>query len=172
MVKALKDKVVLIGMPGCGKTTIGKVLAKELNYNFYDMDSYIEEISEKTVKELFVDGEEVFRAWETKACEELSKKKRAIISSGGGVIKKCINTEILRKEGIILFIDRPIEMILEDVDVNSRPLLNGGKEKIYELYDERYELYNAAADEVIANEGFLRDTIDDAIKTLKNKIKE
>ena len=172
MVKALKDKVVLIGMPGCGKTTIGKILAKELNYNFYDMDSYIEEIAEKTVKELFAQGEEIFRTWETKACKELSKKKRAIISSGGGVIKKSINTDILRREGIILFIDRPTEMILEDVDVASRPLLNGGKEKIYALYDERYELYKDAADEIIANEGFLRDTIDSTIKTLKNKIKE
>ncbi len=60
----LKDKVLLIGMPGCGKTTIGKLLATELNYNFFDMDKYIEDISGETVKELFEKGEENFRNWE------------------------------------------------------------------------------------------------------------
>ena len=60
----LKDKVLLIGMPGCGKTTIGKLLATKLNYNFCDMDKYIEDISGETVKELFEKGEENFRKWE------------------------------------------------------------------------------------------------------------
>ena len=82
----LKDRVFLIGMPGCGKTTIGKVLAKELNYTFYDMDKYIVDISGKEVHELFNEGEEVFRKWETEACKELSKKRNSIISTGGGEV--------------------------------------------------------------------------------------
>ena len=158
--KSLKNNIVLIGMPGCGKTTVGKVLSKKLKYKFCDMDSYIQQISKKTIKELFELGEENFRDWETKACEELAKLNNTIIASGGGVVKREKNIEILKKNCTILFIDRPVERILNDVDINSRPLLKDGKEKLYNLYDERYELYKKAADIRILNKGYLRDTID------------
>ena len=167
--KSLKSNIVLIGMPGCGKTTVGKVLAKRLGYKFCDMDSYIQEISKKTIKELFEPGEENFRDWETKACEELSKCRNTIIASGGGVVKREKNIEILKKNCTILFIDRPVERIINDVDINSRPLLKDGKEKLYNLYDERYELYKKAADIQILNKGYLRDTIDIIINILNEK---
>ncbi|MGM9977999.1 MAG: shikimate kinase [Clostridium sp.] len=165
----LKSNIVLIGMPGCGKTTVGKVLAKRLGYKFCDMDSYIQEISKKTIKELFEPGEENFRDWETKACEELSKCRNTIIASGGGVVKREKNIEILKKSCTILFIDRPVERIINDVDINSRPLLKDGKERLYNLYDERYELYKKAADIQILNKGYLRDTIDIIINILNEK---
>lgn len=165
----LKSNIVLIGMPGCGKTTVGKVLAKRLGYKFCDMDSYIQEISKKTIKELFEHGEENFRDWETKACEELSKCNKTIIASGGGVVKREKNIEILKKSCTILFIDRPVERIINDVDINSRPLLKDGKERLYNLYDERYELYKKAADIQILNKGYLRDTIDIIINILNEK---
>lgn len=165
----LKSNIVLIGMPGCGKTTVGKVLAKRLGYKFCDMDAYIEEISKKTIKELFEPGEENFREWETKACEELSKCRNTIIASGGGVVKREKNIEILKKSCTILFIDRPVERIINDVDINSRPLLKDGKERLYNLYDERYELYKKAADIQILNKGYLRDTIDIIINILNEK---
>lgn len=167
--KNLKSNIVLIGMPGCGKTTVGKVLAKKLGYKFCDMDSYIQEISKKTIKELFEPGEENFRDWETKACEELSKCRNTIIASGGGVVKREKNIEILKKSCTILFIDRPVERIINDVDINSRPLLKDGKERLYNLYDERYELYKKAADIQILNKGYLRDTIDIIINILNEK---
>lgn len=167
--KNLKSNIVLIGMPGCGKTTVGKVLAKRLGYKFCDMDSYIQEISKKTIKELFEPGEENFRDWETKACEELSKCRNTIIASGGGVVKREKNIEILKKNCTILFIDRPVERIINDVDINSRPLLKDGKERLYNLYDERYELYKKAADIQILNKGYLRDTIDIIINILNEK---
>ncbi|MCI6188432.1 MAG: shikimate kinase [Clostridium sp.] len=167
--KNLKSNIVLIGMPGCGKTTVGKVLAKRLGYKFCDMDSYIQEISKKTIKELFEPGEENFRDWETKACEELSKCRNTIIASGGGVVKREKNIEILKKSCTILFIDRPVERIINDVDINSRPLLKDGKERLYNLYDERYELYKKAADIQILNKGYLRDTIDIIINILNEK---
>lgn len=167
--KNLKSNIVLIGMPGCGKTTVGKVLAKKLGYKFCDMDSYIQEISKKTIKELFEHGEENFRDWETKACEELSNCNKTIIASGGGVVKREKNIEILKKSSTILFIDRPVERIINDVDINSRPLLKDGKERLYNLYDERYELYKKAADIQILNKGYLRDTIDIIINILNEK---
>lgn len=168
----LKDKLILIGMPGCGKSTLGRVLAKELSYNFYDMDAYIEKIANRTIQELINESEELFRNFETKACEELIQKKRVIISTGGGVIKRQKNMEILSEDSVILFIDRPIESIAKDVDINSRPLLKEGKDRLYTLYSERYDLYKNAADIRIVNSGYIRDTITISKQALKNMIKE
>ena len=168
----LNDKVFLIGMPGCGKTTIGKLLAKELNYTFYDMDKYIVDISGKEVHELFNEGEEVFRKWETEACKELSKKRNSIISTGGGVIKTSVNREILRSSGLVVFIDRPVENIIGDVDINTRPLLKNGAGEVYKLYEERYELYKETSHIKVLNDGFIRDTIDNIKKSLNGRIKE
>ena len=166
-----RDKVVLIGMPGCGKTTFGKVLANELKYNFIDMDDYFEEISNKSIKDLFAESEDVFRNWETEACRQLVNKKKVIISSGGGVIKKSENINILKKESIIVFIDRPVDNIAEDVEVSTRPLLKDGKEALYKLYNERYELYKNAADIIIVNNGFIKDVINKCTNKLKDLIK-
>ncbi len=167
-----RDKIVIIGMPGCGKTTIGKILAKELNYNFYDMDQYIEETNGKSIKEIFAKSEDYFREIETEACKELISKKRCVISTGGGVIKKGINIDILGEEGVILFINRPIEKIVGDIDISNRPLLKDGKERLYKLYEERFHKYREAAQVEVINEGFLRDTINLAKLKLKGKIKE
>lgn len=167
-----RDKIIIIGMPGCGKTTIGKILAKELNYNFYDMDEYIENTSGKSIKEIFKESEDAFRKLETKACKELISKKRCVISTGGGVIKRDINIEILKKEGIILFINRPIENIINDIDISFRPLLKEGKQRLYDLYKERFHKYKEASQIEILNEGFMRDAINLAKVKLKGKIKE
>ena len=166
----LKDKVVLIGMPGCGKTTIGKMLAERLKYKFYDMDEYIENISGKSVKELFAKSEENFRNWESKACLELSKEIRVVISSGGGVIKREKNMDLFREESIIVFIDRPIENIISDIDSASRPLLASGKEKLYSLLEERYDLYNKYCHIRIDNDGLLTDVVLEIEKELDKLI--
>ncbi|MGL4569465.1 MAG: shikimate kinase [Clostridium sp.] len=167
-----RDKIILIGMPGCGKTTIGKVLARELNYNFYDMDDYIEESSNMSIKDIFNRSEDEFRQLETEACRELSLKKRCVISTGGGVVKRDVNMDILKEVGIIIFINRPIEKILTDVDISKRPLLNGGKERLYKLYSERFYKYRNSCHVEVINEGFLRDAIDLSKLLLKGKIKE
>ncbi|MCC0633364.1 shikimate kinase [Clostridioides sp. ZZV15-6388] len=161
-----KEKVILIGMPGSGKTTIGKLLSQEYNCSFCDMDDYINKISQKSIAGLFLEGEDVFRNYETQACRELSASDKTVVSTGGGVIKKDINIEILKEVGIILFINRPIEKILEDININSRPLLQDGKEKLYNLYNERINLYKNAADIEILND----KSLNDAVYNIKNAI--
>ena len=162
----MKDKVVIIGMPGSGKTTIGKILGRELDLKFYDMDEYIQERTSKSILELFENVEDYFRNIETDMCRELSKEKNVLISTGGGVVKKKENIDVLKKDALIIFLDRPVEKILEDVDVSKRPLLKDGKERIINLYNERYELYKKYADEIVVNDA---DMIE-VIERLKNVI--
>ena len=163
----MKNKVVLIGMPGCGKSTIGKLVSKELNLKFIDMDNYIEKMTDKTIPQLFEQGEDYFRDFETLACKELSEKNNTLISSGGGVIKRKENIQILQKESYIIFIDRPLEELLNDVDISKRPLLKDGREKLIKLYEERYELYKSSADDIVKNDKGLRNTIDIIEKLIK-----
>jgi shikimate kinase len=162
----MKNKVVLIGMPGCGKSTIGKLVSKEVNLNFFDMDKYIEEMTSKTIPELFEKGEDYFREFETLACKELSKKSNILISSGGGVVKRKENIEILKKESYIIFIDRPLEELLNDIDISNRPLLKDGREKLIKLYEERYELYKSSTDEIVKNDKGIIDIVNQIKKLL------
>lgn len=154
-----KKNILLIGMMGCGKTTLGKILAKKLSYDFIDMDSYIEEISNDTISNLFKVSEDNFRNWETESCRRLSKLKGTVISAGGGIIKKNINMKLFDENSIIVFIDRPIENILEDIDVSKRPLLSDGKEVLYKLKEERYDLYNKYCDYRIVNDGSIEEAL-------------
>ena len=154
-----KKNILLIGMMGCGKTTLGKILAKKLSYDFIDMDSYIEEISNDTISNLFKVSEDNFRNWETESCRRLSKLKGTVISAGGGIIKKDINMKLFDENSIIVFIDRPIENILEDIDVSKRPLLSDGKEVLYKLKEERNDLYNKYCDYRIVNDGSIEEAL-------------
>ncbi|OCA98493.1 shikimate kinase [Clostridium beijerinckii] len=157
----MKNKVVFIGMPGCGKSTIGRLVSEELKINFIDMDNYIENMTSKTIPELFEQGENYFRDFESLACRELAKEGKVIISSGGGVIKRTENIDVLKEESFIIFIDRPLEELLGDVDISKRPLLKEGRERIIKLYEERYELYRLCADKVIRNNREIGDIVNE-----------
>lgn len=171
MINKTKEKLILIGMPGSGKTTIGKLLAREYNCSFCDMDDYIVKIAQKSIAELFSEGEDIFRNYETQACEELSISNKAVISTGGGVIKKDVNMEILKETGIIIFIDRPIQKILEDININSRPLLENGKDRLYNLYNERINLYKKFSDIEILNDKSLNTAVYNIINAVSEKFK-
>ena len=103
--------IVLIGMPGCGKSTIGEILAEKLEMFFLDIDTYIEESTNHTITEIFKNGEPAFRDIEAKVVIELSKKSPAVISTGGGVIKRYENIINLKRNGLIIYINRPIKDI-------------------------------------------------------------
>lgn len=94
-------------------------------------------------------------------------KKSAIISTGGGVIKNFSNIENFKKNGIVIFIDRPVENIAKDINVLSRPLLKDGVGKLYELLDERYELYKKYSDFRIENNGKIEDVIEKILELAK-----
>ena len=151
--------IVLIGMPASGKSTIGKLLAKKMNYEYYDADRYLERKENVKISTLFSEkGEEYFRNLETKYLKELSQKNGIIISTGGGAVKREKNMRILGEKGIIVFLNRKIEDIAKE-NHEARPLLQN-IDNIYKLYDERIELYNRYSDIIVENNGTLKEVTD------------
>ena len=163
-----RGNLYLIGMPGSGKSTIGRMLADSLNGSFLDMDEYIVEIAGETIPQLFARGEDCFRDWETCACRKLSSRFAAggdsagrVIATGGGVVKRRENVELLKGSGLLVFLNRPVEQIAGDetVDAQSRPLLARDKSRVYALFEERYPLYQDAADLTVINSPRMEDTV-------------
>lgn len=162
----MKKGIVLIGMPGCGKSTIGAEVAKALDFKFVDMDNFIESCSKKTIAELFEKGEEHFREWERKSCEVLKKLDKAVISTGGGAVKTKGNIENFN-EFLVVFINRPLDLIIKDIDTDSRPLLKDGKERLINLYRERIELYKHYGELEVINDGTIEEATEFIIKNYK-----
>ncbi|MBU3143665.1 shikimate kinase [Clostridium sp. CF012] len=156
--------IVLIGMPGCGKSAIGKILAEKLRLSFLDIDTYIEECTNHTITEIFKNGEALFREIEAKAITEVSEKAPAVISTGGGVVKIYENILNLKKNGIIIYINRPIENIAGDIDIETRPLLSKDPSQIYKLFEERGPLYKKYCDHEIMNISNIDDVVSNIIE--------
>ncbi len=160
-----EDKnIVLIGMPGSGKTTLGKQLASRLGRTFVDADDFVVQLEGKTIADMFAVSEEYFRDAETRAAQELAKRRGLVVACGGGVIKRDVNIKILKRTGVVIFLDRSPDDIVTDVDVASRPLLKDGKQKVYDLYDERIALYWAAADYTIVNDKKAEEILDELVR--------
>ena len=160
-----EDKnIVLIGMPGSGKTTLGKQLASRLGRTFVDADDFVVQLEGKTIADMFAVSEEYFRDAETRAAQELAKRRGLVVACGGGVIKRSVNIEIFKETSVVIFLDRSPDDIVTDVDVASRPLLKDGKQKVYDLYDERIALYWAAADYTIVNDKKAEEILDELVR--------
>ena len=161
--------IVLIGMPACGKSTIGYWLSKKIDYPFFDTDKYLEERESRIISDIFSnEGEDYFRELETKYLKELSKKEGVIISTGGGAVKKKENIDILKKNGIVIFLNREINDISKE-NHKHRPLLQDIN-NIQKLYDERIDLYRKYADIIIKNNDDLDVIVDRIITALKGKL--
>ncbi len=164
-----KQNIIIIGMPGCGKSTFGKALARKLGRPFYDADDVIVRQEGKTIPELFAISEDCFRDAEVRASRFLADKKGIVVACGGGVIKRPENISIFKKTGTVFFLDRSPDDIVSDVDVSVRPLLKDGRQKVYNLYKERIGLYRDAADYCIDNNKDIEDVLDEfetLIKTI------
>ncbi len=149
--KLLKSKqnIVLTGMPGSGKTTVGKMLAEKLNMEFIDTDEVIESSENRKIASIIEnEGESHFRQIETNAVKSVSAFQGKVIATGGGVILKNENINLLRQNGMIYFLDRKLEDIIPTA---NRPLSNDF-ESLKKRYEERYETYKKTANRRILNE--------------------
>ncbi len=157
------QNVVLIGMPGCGKSTVGAVLAQKLGKTFVDADAEIERRTGKAIPDIFAqEGEETFRRYEADVIADLTRQNRQVIACGGGVVKTPQNLHALRQNGPVLWVQRPIEKLA----TAGRPL-SKGSEALRRMAHERLPLYRAAATGAVCNDGSLADTVTAALHLLK-----
>ena len=153
---ASKRNIVLIGMPGCGKSTVGKELAAGLNMTFTDTDEEIVRHTGKPIPMLFSEvGESGFRDCEGQIIRELSARQNTVIATGGGAVLRAENIRFLRENGRIYFIDRALEKI---VATDDRPL-SSNREDLERRYKERYPLYCGRCDCHIYSNDVISDTI-------------
>ena len=146
--------IFLIGMQGCGKSSLGKRVARETGIPFADTDALVAQSADCTVNEFFERyGEDVFRRAETNALALLTRARPMIISTGGGTVMNPVNRHIMRSWGRIVWIDRPLEEILSDIKLDRRPTLrDGGLAEVERVYHERIPIYRGLADITIQND--------------------
>ena len=152
-----KENIVLIGMPGSGKSAVGKILAEKTGKPLADTDQLIVEKAGKTIPDIFrEDGEPAFRDLESEVIRELSMEGGRIISTGGGAVLRPENVTALRQNGRLFWLNRDPESL---VPTEDRPLADT-QDKMRQLYIEREPVYRAAADEIIPVTGTPEDTAD------------
>lgn len=149
----LERHVFLIGMPGCGKSSLGKKVASTMRVPYVDMDQRIAEGVGCAVTDIFERyGEQAFRNAETNTLIQLTREQPSLVSTGGGTVLREENRAIMRNFGVIVLIDRPLEDIMGDIKLDRRPLLaQKGLGEVERLYHERIDTYRALADFILDN---------------------
>ena len=159
------NNLVLTGMPGSGKSTIGKILAERLGRTFVDTDALIVEREKREISDIFkTDGEKYFRNVEKEVIESLSSAKNSIISTGGGAVLNEENVKNLMANGTVFFLDRNPDDLIPTSD---RPLADE-KAKIMKLYEERLPIYNSACDVKIIVDKGIEETVNEVLNAYEN----
>lgn len=159
----MKKNLVLIGMPGSGKTKVGEELSRRLNMPMVDTDHMIEQEQGRSIPEIFSqDGEPAFRDMETAAVRRAAAMEGVIIATGGGMVLREENMQALAETGVIFFRNRELAAIVGE-NHEGRPLIGEDKQRIYRLYDQRIGLYNKYAQFTISN----TDTVEEAAEQIE-----
>ena len=154
--------IVLIGMPGCGKSTIGALLAEKLGRTLADADEKIISLAGKSIPDIFAqDGEPTFRDWETKALTELGKQSGLVIATGGGCVTQKRNYPLLHQNGYLVWLERDCSVLPTD----GRPLSQAND--LGKMYAARKPLYEAFADIRVENTGTPEETVQKILDALE-----
>lgn len=144
-IEATQRNVILIGMPGCGKSTVAKALAEQLHRRVLDTDTMIEDADGRTIPQIFeAQGEAFFRALETAACEEAGKQQSVIIATGGGAVLSERNRAALKQNGVVIYLKKELTALATD----GRPL-SKDIEALQSIYQTRKGIYETYADGII-----------------------
>ena len=153
------ENVVLIGMPGCGKSTVGKLLANQLEKTFVDADQEIIKKANMPIPDIFATmGEAGFRKIETEVLAELGQKSGLVIATGGGCVTKAENYPLLHQNGTIYWLEREISSL----PTNGRPLSQAGN--LEEMYAARKPMYEAFSDVKVENNGSIQEVVETIVK--------
>ena len=159
------QNIVLIGMPGCGKSTIAAILAQKLGRTSVDADVEIEKLAGKSIPEIFSeDGEDTFRNKETQVLAELGKRSQLIIATGGGCVTRQRNYHLLHQNSCIFWLKRNLDLL----PIDGRPLSQSTH--LQEMFAIRQPLYESFADHVIDNNGSFEQTVDQIISILGGSV--
>lgn len=145
----IEGHIFLTGIMGCGKSSIGRQLASLYQRTFLDLDEHIEHVQNCTISEIFKNrGEAYFRDLETSALKQIASKKnhtKLVIATGGGIVLRPENVQFMSMMGTIVWIDRPLENILDDIALSNRPVLAGDKNQLKKVMQERQAIYHQSA---------------------------
>ncbi len=166
ILRGRKENRILIGMPGCGKSTVGRALADLLGRPFVDTDFELEKVLEMPCGEFITRmGEAAFRAHETALLEKLGKESGLVIATGGGVVTQRANYPLLHQNGCLIFLERELSKLPR----KGRPLSQKGR--LEDLYTIRLPMYRRFADCIVPNDGEPADVaraVEDAYEALNN----
>lgn len=143
----------LIGMPGSGKSTLGRRVALNMRVPYLDTDTYLMQVTDMDTKFLLDSyGEKAFRDGETHLLQELADTVPGMISTGGGLCLRPENQRLMRNLGVIVLIDRPLDDIMSNIRAEKRPFLAAkGRSELERIYEERMPIYRSVADIVLNN---------------------
>ena len=157
-----KKAIFLCGFMGCGKSTVGRILARKLDCDFIDMDEYIVEKQGMSILQIFEEkGEDFFREAETEAVRELSARN-GVIACGGGAMLKKINADIANEAGYVVYIDVEFEVCYRRIAGNpNRPLVvNNTKEDLAFIYESRVPVYRENSAFIVSGNASPEETAD------------
>ena len=162
-VLAGKRNIVLIGMPGSGKSTVGKMLAQKLGFSFADTDELIVSEEKMPIPDIFSShGEKYFRDIESKVIRNLAPVSSTVIATGGGAVLRPENHKALAHNGLFVFLDRPLEDI---VPTKDRPL-SSCREDLEKRYRERHGLYESVADVAVKGSKTVSQTAEEIMESI------
>ena len=162
-----RSNLVLIGMSGGGKTSLGRKAAEKLGKTFVDTDEEILKRIGMPIADFFAkEGEPAFRKIETEVLHELSSQNNLVISTGGGIVKNPLNVDYLKRNGRIIWLNRNAELLQSG---NGRPLAPD-KVATLKLYEERLPLYTAAAEAIAENNGTEEEGLLSILKVYENTL--
>ena len=165
--------IILVGYRGTGKTTVGRILANRLGWNFADNDDLVEAVAGKSIAEIFAtEGEPSFRDRESAALAELCTRPARVIATGGGAILRAANRQLLRQSGFVVWLKAAPEtvwsrLVTDPTTAARRPNLTqtGGFEEVRVLVAAREPLYRETADFAVPSDALSPEEVANAILT-------
>ncbi len=139
--------IVLFGFMGCGKTTVGALLAQKAGLSLLDTDQYLEQKYGRRIPEIFAqDGEEAFRRMEREVCADLAGQKDLVLCCGGGTVLAEENARVLAQSGVMVFLDAPFAVCYGRIRQSDRPLVRqNSREQLREIFARRRPVYLSRA---------------------------
>ncbi len=149
----------LVGLPGAGKTTVGRIVARRLNLRFVDLDRLITQREGATIHELYGQGEDSFREKEIAALKWVNENlDRCVVATGGGIVERSENVDLLREETVLYVVRHP-RSILTTLNTDKRPVFHDDPTRIYPIARRRIPIYESIADARVTNNRSLRSCI-------------